>query len=126
MAAAAFRHGAGHGRAPLRSAAGDLLPAGTLLAAGLAALLLASFSAAGNAGQYLVVLPPWSGAGQTFSLIAAAEGTLVEPGRFPNIAIAASADPGFAGAARKAGAWIVVPSPLLAGCGGTRVREGRP
>lgn len=105
----------------------DLIPALSLLLIGLVALLAASVSSAATdataaRGQYLVVLPPWSSAGQTFSLVAAADGAMVQPGRFPNIAVAASFDKGFADMAREAGAWIVVPSPLLAGCGQEAVR----
>lgn len=110
-------------RPQARALAAEWAPAVSLLLIGLLALLAASVGGAASdgaarRGQYLVVLPPWSAAGQTFSLVAAANGAMVAPGRFRNIAIAASGDDGFANAALKAGAWIVVPSPRLAGCGG--------
>lgn len=134
MVSGVFERGSQQGKPPsqsiavpsARSSSGEWLPAALLLATGLAALMFVSVSASGRAGQYLVVLPPGSGAGETLSVVAAADGALVEPGRFGNIAFAGSPDPGFGRTARAAGAWIVVPSPLLAGCGGTRVREGQP
>lgn len=94
----------------------DAWPAAALLVAGLIGLAAASLTTAPVRGQYLVVSPPWSSAGQTINLIRSADGGLIEAGRFANIAIAGSADSDFAQRARQAGAWLVVPSPLKSGC----------
>ena len=94
----------------------DLAPAATLLTVGLIGLLAASLSGPGRSGQYLIVAAPWASLGQTINLIGSADGRLVEPGRFPNIAIAASSQADFAERARFAGAWLVFPSPRIAGC----------
>ncbi|HEY0269944.1 MAG TPA: hypothetical protein VGC10_03035 [Sphingomonas sp.] len=99
-------------------AARDLAPAAALLVAGLIGLLMASLSGSGRSGQYLVIAAPWSSLGQTINLIRFADGGLVEAGRFQNIAIAGSSHADFAERARDAGAWLVVPSPKIAGCPG--------
>jgi hypothetical protein len=111
-------------RKPIRDDRGlrDLAPAAVLLVAGLLGLIVASLSAGERNGQYLVIAAPWSGFGQTMRLIMAAEGSFIEAGSFGNIAIAASAHPDFETHARNAGAWLVFPSPRLAGCLGLSTR----
>lgn len=106
-----------------RPAFGDLVPAAVLLTAGLVGLSMASLSVSGKHGQYLVILSPWSSFGQALDLVGAADGAIVEPGRFRNIVIATSSRADFAKTAREAGAWIVLPSPRLAGCVGTPAGE---
>lgn len=111
-------------RKPFRNSRGlrDLTPAVVLLVAGLLGLIFASLSAGERNGQYLVIAAPWSGFGQTIRLIMAAGGGFVEAGSFGNIAIAASSHPDFETHARNAGAWLVFPSPRLAGCLGLSTR----
>lgn len=106
-----------------KPALGDMIPAAALLTAGLAGLSMASLSVSEKRGQYLVILSPWSSFGQALDLVGAAEGAIIEPGRFGNILIATSSRADFAKTAREAGAWIVLPSPRLAGCVGTRAGE---
>lgn len=108
-------------RAPgVRACVAELWPAAILLVVGLIGLLVASLSGAKDSGQYLVIAPPWSSFSQTVHMIAAADGGLVSPGRFQNVAIAASLRDGFAGRALDAGAWFVLPSPQAAGCFGVQ------
>lgn len=104
------------GRPEVRACLGDLGPAAILLVAGLIGSLLASLSGAKDSGQYLVIAPPWSNFSQTVNLIAAADGGLVSPGQFQNIAIAASTRAGFSGRALDAWAWFVLPSPQATSC----------
>lgn len=96
----------------------DLAPAAGLLVIGLTGLLVASASGPGRGGQYLVVAAPWSGRAGMVEIIGAAEGGLVELGGFGNIAVAASARADFPARARRAGAWAVLPAPVIAGCFG--------
>lgn len=104
----------------------DLAPAAALLVAGLTGLGVASLSGDEGSGQYLVITAPWSSRGETIALIGAAEGGLLELGGFPNIVVAASLDTDFARRAREAGAWLVLPSPGLAGCFGARTEISLP
>lgn len=104
----------------------DLAPAAALSIVGLSALLLASLSSAASNGQYVVVAAPWSSLGQTIRLVGAADGDLVQAGRFANVVIAASDLPDFPTAARNAGAWLVFASPRLAGCIGARPKSTLP
>ncbi len=94
----------------------DALPAATLLLIGLIGLIAATLTGAPRNGQYLVISAPWSTPAQTINLVRSADGTLIESGRFANIAIAGSADGDFAQHASQAGAWLVLPSPLKSGC----------
>ena len=105
---------------PIRqeSIARDLVPAAALLTLGLTGLLTASLSGAVREGQYLVIAAPWSSLGRTINLVRDADGGFVEAGRMPNIVIASSSHADFATRARQAGAWLVLPSPRLAGCSG--------
>jgi hypothetical protein len=93
-----------------------VVPAALLLLAGLCALVAASLSGAGGPGTYAVVAPPGSRLGDAIAIIRAADGRLVQPGRFANIAIARSARPDFAQALRRAGAWAVIDAAGQGGC----------
>lgn len=100
-----------------RSSLRDLVPAAILLIAGPFVVSAVSLSASDSrGGHYFVVAAPGSSFGDTVELIGAAEGGLVAASRFQNVVIAASLRPDFAKSLRAAGAWLVVPSPLLAGC----------
>ncbi|MGA0541319.1 hypothetical protein [Neotabrizicola sp. VNH66] len=95
----------------------DLLPAGGLLCAGLAGLAAASLQGVAGNGAWLVVAPPGYSLPETIGMVGAADGGLIDTGRFGNIVIAASAEPGFSDRLRAAGAWLVVPAPVTLGCG---------
>jgi hypothetical protein len=94
----------------------QLTPALLLMVFGLAGLATASLMGVAPDGRYVVIAPPWSSVENTMSLIGAADGGVLEPGRFPNIMIAASERSDFPGRARAHGAWLVVRPPLAAGC----------
>ncbi|WP_068092846.1 hypothetical protein [Novosphingobium rosa] len=96
----------------------DFFPAALLLVIGLTALLGASLSGDGRSGQYLVIGAPWSGHGRMIDVIRHADGGLAGVGGFGNIAIASSQRSDFAARARRAGAWLALPSPRIAGCFG--------
>lgn len=92
---------------------------------GLAGLIMASLATPGRDGRYLVLVAPWASFGETLDIIEVADGGLLDMGGFPNIVMAASARVDFADRAREAGAWLVLPSPFIAGCfgGQTKVAE---
>lgn len=96
----------------------DLVPAAMLLALGLTALLGASLSGDGRNGQYVVIGAPWSSQSRMIRVIRGADGGLAALGGFANVAIASSSRSDFAQRARQGGAWLVLPSPRLAGCFG--------
>ena len=87
-----------------------------LLLAGLSTLIFASLTGAGGQGIYAVVAPPGSRLADVVAIIRAADGRLVQPGRFANIAIARSTRPDFTQALRRAGAWAVVDAGAQGGC----------
>ncbi len=94
----------------------DLLPAGGLLAAGLAALAGGTLLGGADSGQYLVIAAPFTALDDTLGLIGRAGGGLVATGGLGNIVIAAADGPDFAARASAAGAWLVVPAPRVLGC----------
>src|SRR5688572_12699677 len=98
------------------------MPAAMLFLTGLAGLIVASLSGSVRNGEYLVIAAPWSRLGQTINIIGTAQGGVIEAGRFQNIAIAASARSDFVDRARDAGAWLVLPSPRIAGCFSPQVK----
>ncbi|WP_298396653.1 hypothetical protein [Sphingobium sp.] len=92
------------------------LPALLLLGVGLAGLGLASLMDGPDSGWYLVMAAPGSSRADTINLVRAADGRLVQAGRFSNIVIAGSTRPDFPAALRKAGAWLAVAAPARGGC----------
>ena len=100
------------------SALRDFAPAALLLALGLTALLVASLSGDGRGGQYVVIGAPWASQSRMIAVIRGADGGLAALGGFGNIAIASSSRGDFAARARQSGAWLVLPSPRIAGCFG--------
>lgn len=100
------------------SALRDLAPAALLLILGLMALLGASLSGEGRNGQYVVIGAPWAGQSRMIHVIRGADGGLAALGGFANVAIASSSHRDFAQRARQGGAWVVLPSPRIAGCFG--------
>lgn len=95
---------------------GAWLPAGLLLVAGLIALLIASILDGRPDGAYLVIAPSGATLAETINLVRAADGRLVQAGRFPNMVVAGSDRPDFAAAARRAGAWLAIAAPYDSGC----------
>ncbi|SEI67439.1 hypothetical protein SAMN05518849_101515 [Sphingobium sp. AP50] len=109
-----------------RSGGGRLfvyLPAALLLFAGLTGLGAASLYGGPDSGWYLVIAAPGSTRAQTINLVSAANGRLVQAGRFSNIVIAGSDRPDFPAALRKAGAWLAVAAPPGGGCLDPSTRE---
>ena len=104
------------GSAARRARLRTVLPAALLLLAGLCALVAASLTGVRGPGTYAVVAPPGSRLADAVEIIRAADGRLVRPGRFANIAIARSARPDFAQALRRAGAWAVIDATGQGGC----------
>jgi hypothetical protein len=76
---------------------------------------VASVPPARLGGQVVVIAPPGTSQIRTLAMVAGAQGALVAPGRFANIAIATSPvrilPPHCA-----EGVWFVFASPRLAGC----------
>ena len=111
-------------------ATGGLDTAATRITSGLMVLLLALFSVVGalavgltpQAGQtqLAVIAAPWRGLNDMVSLVAAADGTIVDVGGASNVIIASSDSPGFVTALYRAGAWLVLDPILLRGCLGFR------
>jgi hypothetical protein len=96
----------------------DFAPAAVLFTLGLTALLGASLSGEGRNGQYVVIGAPWSGQSRMIDVIRGADGGLAALGGFANVAIASSSRSDFAARAKQGGAWLVLPSPRIAGCFG--------
>lgn len=99
------------------------LPAALLLFAGLTGLGTASLLDGQDSGWYLVIAAPGSTRAQTINLVSAADGRLVQAGRFSNIVIAGSDRPDFPAALRKAGAWLAIAAPPGGGCLDPSTRE---
>jgi hypothetical protein len=89
-----------------------------LFTLGLTALLGASLSGDGRNGQYVVIGAPWAGQSRMIDVIRGADGGLAALGGFANVAIASSSRSDFAARAKQGGAWLVLPSPRIAGCFG--------
>ncbi|MFC3442812.1 hypothetical protein ACFOKF_16685 [Sphingobium rhizovicinum] len=92
------------------------IPALLLLGVGLCGLGAASLLDGRQSGWYLVIAAPGSTLANTINLVSAADGRLVQKGRFSNIVIAGSTRPDFPAALRKAGAWLAVAAPSRGGC----------
>lgn len=107
--------------APARLA--DLLPAGTLLIAGLCALQIAAFSTGGVPGQYLVIAAPGASEREAIRIVADAQGGLQDVTRLQNVVVASSKAPDFPSKLHAAGAWLVLPSPVKTGCFNTSSGE---
>ncbi|TCH99657.1 hypothetical protein EJV46_02995 [Roseococcus sp. SYP-B2431] len=69
--------------------------------------------------QFAIIAAPWKGSDAMVALVAAADGTIVDAGGLPNVIFAHSDSPGFAAAAYRAGAWLVLDPVLLRGCLGS-------
>ena len=94
----------------------DLWPAVALGLTGLVWLAGTTLAGAGIGGQLLVIGPPAIDRTGVNGIVWQAGGAVIGHGGLPNIAIAASDQPDFAGALKAAGAWLVLPSPRLLGC----------
>lgn len=98
-----------------------------MAAAVVALLLLVLLALTGgpDTGAYLVVAAPSPDRRTVVAAVHRAGGSVVSQGALPNLAVAWSDDPGFADAARDAGAWLVLPAPALEGCGSPVEGVGR-
>ncbi|WP_022676620.1 hypothetical protein [Novosphingobium sp. B-7] len=125
-AVAASGHGAMPAPPPRTIAAPAIVsiwPAAALMLAGVAGLAWASVPPIQPGDQVVVIAPPGTPQMQTLAMVAGAQGALVAPGRFANIAIATSPRVDFPAALRREGAWFVFASPRLAGCLGAAKEE---
>jgi hypothetical protein len=84
-------------------------------AAVIAAVLFATI-AVPTGPLVAVVVAPWSEPEAALSVVAAAEGSIVAPGRVGWMVIAHGEDRSFASRLRRNGAWLVLNHALLAGC----------
>lgn len=95
---------------------GDLVPAALLSGAVLFSIAIANLLMAEARGQYIVVLPGSYGQIGAIELVYRSQGGVAGFGVLSNIVLAFSDDPDFPAAMRAAGAWFVLPAPLLPGC----------
>lgn len=95
----------------------DYLPAVTLLLAGLFGLTASWLLSGGRSGQYLVVTSPTSSLVDSVNLVTSNGGRLAATSALPNVVIAGSSQADFTTSMRKAGAWLTVSVPAVAGCG---------
>lgn len=79
-------------------------------------VLGAAVAAAPTSPFVAVVVAPWSAPESAAKVVAAAQGSLVAPGRFGWIVIAHSPDDNFASRLKQAGAWFVLDHKTLSGC----------
>ncbi|WP_136658216.1 hypothetical protein [Nitratireductor sp. XY-223] len=84
--------------------------------AALAAVVLLMALAVPRSPYLIVVAPPWHSDSPVLRIIAEADGTIVENGRFDWIAIAHSNQSEFASRLMKRGALLVIDHALAAGC----------
>lgn len=108
-----------------------MIPALLLAVMGIAALAWVAASrdaqaAEASRGEVVVVAGPGATLAQTIAIVARAGGSIVAPGRFANVVVAASPYAHFADALRREGAWAVIASPRLAGCIAAAPDEGMP
>lgn len=68
-----------------------------------------------RAGEPVVVVAPFAGAG-AIGVMAAADGRLLAATRLDGLVIAASENPDFVTRLYRAGAWLVISGRLLTGC----------
>jgi hypothetical protein len=94
----------------------SLLPAALLLPASLVGILAAGLQPGMGATQFAVLGPPWRETVGMIALVDRAGGAVLDAGGWRNIVIARSEDPGFAAAAYRAGAWLVLDAVRLRGC----------
>lgn len=99
------------------------VPAALLIAIGIIGLAVASVSAPDGSGRYLVIGAPGVRMSDMINIVSAADGRLIEPGRFSNIAIAWSDSADFAAATRQSGAWLAIAAPDGGGCYGSSAKE---
>ncbi|WP_232493298.1 hypothetical protein [Novosphingobium kaempferiae] len=104
----------------------DFLPAAALLLAGLVGLSIAWLLSGQPSGQYLVLTSPTASFAQTVNLVRRAGGTIAGTSALPNVLIAGAPRADFAATLHKAGAWLIVPLPPLAGCGDPTSLEQTP
>ncbi|EZP68939.1 hypothetical protein NRB_12210 [Novosphingobium sp. 11B] len=101
----------------------DFLPAAGLLAAGLVGLTAGWLLSGTQSGQYLVVMAPTSSLVDSVNLVTRTGGRLAATSSLPNVVIAGSSQAHFAASLRKAGAWLAVSVPAVAGCGAPSSQE---
>lgn len=99
------------------------VPAALLVTIGIIGLAGASVTAPGGSGRYLVVGAPGVRMADMVNMVSAADGRLIERGRFSNIAIAWSDSADFAAATRRSGAWLAIAAPDGGGCYGSSAKE---
>jgi hypothetical protein len=89
-----------------------------VVAANIAVILvvLSAAAAVPTSPFVAVVVAPWSASETVVRVVAAAQGSLVAPGRFGWIVIAHSQDREFASRLRQAGAWFVLDHKALSAC----------
>ncbi|MET0249931.1 MAG: hypothetical protein ABW164_09410 [Sphingobium sp.] len=98
------------------------MPAILLLFAGICGLAFAGISDK-DSSNYLVIASPDTRMLDMVEILRAADGRLVQVGRFSNIAVAWSDRPDFAARLRQSGAWLAIAAPDGAGCYGSSTRE---
>ncbi|PNU06889.1 hypothetical protein A8V01_00385 [Novosphingobium guangzhouense] len=93
------------------------MPAAALLIAVLLALTAGWLLSGTKSGQYLIVTAPSSSLVDSVNLVTGHGGRLAATGALPNVLIAGSSHADFAASMRRAGAWLAVSVPPIAGCG---------
>lgn len=101
----------------------DFVPAAALLLVGLAALLIATISPSGKAGQYAVIVPPGQAMGEVMAVIQQAGGGILEMRDGSYFILAHSENPDFVSKLYRAGAWLVVDPMGLRGCSVARTER---
>lgn len=99
------------------------VPAALLIAVGVIGLAGASATAPDDSGRYLVIGAPGVRMADMVNMVSAADGRLIEPSRFSNIAVAWSDSADFAAATRRSGAWLAIAAPDGGGCYGSSAKE---
>ncbi len=100
-----------------------LWPALLLVALGLPGLVLGTLMTGAVPGQYLILTAPWRSPAQILDMVWRADGGIAGFGALPGTAVAMAGRPDFAAALRAQGAWLVLPSPTLLGCGALKRKD---
>jgi len=110
----------GHRSIPRTPGSGTLpavaLAAAMLMGSVVATAALAIAPGADQAAPVAALFPPWWTAEEAYVAAASTGGAIVRQGALPSLLVVQSAEPGFRGRLRAAGAWVLLDPKAVGGC----------